>query len=941
MISKRFSILLWLIILTLILSGCKLFSSLKKPDELAKDSLLAKHIAKQVLIKTDNRIALERELTNYQGKILGFIEELNVYQVSLDTSRKGSLLQTINELEKNSHFSYVEPVYLYQLFEKPTDEEFYTRQWGAVSIGLEKALEIAKNAGAGVTLAIIDSGVDYQHPEFAGRVLAGYNALTDEEGYEAAMDDYKHGTHVTGIAAANLNQNKMAGIAPNCNILPIKAITAQGGTDYQLAKGLIWAIEHGADVINLSLGGKGYSRTLQNAIDLAITNDVVVVAAMGNSGKNEVYYPAGCSGVVAVGASTGQEKIAEFSTRGRHISLVAPGENIYSTIPLEMGGYTTDSGTSAATPFVSGAIALLLGEFPQLTVSEVKSRLEASAKDIELSGYDESSGFGIIDLVALLSADQVDKYGGMKVYVSYDDQPMAGVDILVQDLFGHVVENAKTNSQGYGIIYNLASGIYSVTVNIFGYVKKLTDLEIVPGEILELEFTDVVPLEPTTLKGYVVDSWGGSAVKDAQISLVSETTDEVLEVMTDEEGYFCLYLKADTYTLTSMKPGYTNFTYQEVIIEENRVQSVSLLQKKTTEDPLSTSPTIFLTGLDSGQLVSNVLDLNIIASGSSEIDLIAVRFGHMGEQADFQANQSDQLTCSFDTTKKANGKSFLDILVYDVQGNISRRTIPLIIDNNQGGDPLPGKVFVNGCTAFTFGESLGVYRQNVEMLNQRFNLSLDPNIIQMDDQEFDLETAAPDSTIFVQLQWGIQFDARGYKIYRATEFAGPYIQIADLAQTSYRDFSPVLKPGEQYYYQITAYSNSGVGEPSEVIWTEPLDKFNTYLTSPLDQDIVMSVYPEFTWSHNLIVADQTGFVLSIQGITDPEETWRNFLWDQTTHRQEDKLIPGHVYEWNIYEAKAYRNYSEYAGAVSISSIDGYALNGSQCFTVAPDVECIE
>ena len=318
--------------------------------------------------------------------------------------------------------------------------------------------------------------------------------------------------------------------------------------------------------------------------------------------------------------------------------------------------------------------------------------------------------------------------------------------------------------------------------------------------------------------------------------------------------------------------------------------------------------------------------------------MISVRFGHFDERPDFEISQSDRLACSFDTTKKANGKNFIDILTYDLQGNVSRWTVPVIIDNDQSPGPAPGKVFINQCTAFTFGESLGLYQQNIQRLNQRFGLHLDPEIIEIDQQEYDLRAAPLDSTIFVHLGWGIQFAALGYKIYRATEFIGPYTQIADISTTSYRDFSPTLMVGEKYYYQITAYNNSGVSEPSEVIWTQPLEKFNTHLTYPLDHEIVHSVYPEFTWSHDLIAADQTSFVLSLQGITDSTEAWLTFLWDQLTHRHGDQLIPGHEYQWIIYEAKAYKNYSRYAQAVSISSVDGYALNGSQRFRVALDAK---
>jgi subtilisin family serine protease len=266
----------------------------------------------------------------------------------------------------------------------------------------------AWNLSIGATttaIAILDSGINPDHPEFAGRVLPGYDFINDDDD---PRDDHGHGTHVAGIAAAALNnQQGSAGICPLCMILPVKVLDSSNkGTWGSVAAGIFYAVDQGAHVINLSLGATVSSRTLENAISYAEAHDVLVVASAGNAASTTPYYPAALPYVIAVGATTDSDVQWPLSNEGDHLDLSAPGYRIYSTYHdlAQNGGYTHMSGTSMASPFVTGLVGLLASFDATLTGAQIYTIMVATADDLGELGKDPLYGYGRVNVYKALVA---------------------------------------------------------------------------------------------------------------------------------------------------------------------------------------------------------------------------------------------------------------------------------------------------------------------------------------------------------------------------------------------------------------------------------------------------------------------------------------------------------------------------------------------------------
>ncbi|GGQ67809.1 type VII secretion-associated serine protease [Streptomyces griseorubens] len=309
------------------------------------------------------------------------------------------------------------------------------RQWALDALHTDQVWPTTR--GAGVTVAVLDTGVEADHPDLDGNVLQGKDLVGfgAREGDEAWA---RHGTAMAGIIAGHGhgpgNGDGVLGVAPEAKILPVRVILedkdparakARSTRGNALAEGIRWAADHGADVINLSLGDDSASAHPEEgedeAIQYALRKGVVVVASAGNGGEkgDRISYPAAYPGVIAATAVDRYGTRAPFSTRRWYATVSAPGVDVIIADPDHK--YYEGWGTSAAAAFVSGAVALVKAAHPDLTPAQIKRLLEDTARNAPAAGRDDSRGFGFIDPAAAIEAAGRLKREGLKA-AAYGDE---------------------------------------------------------------------------------------------------------------------------------------------------------------------------------------------------------------------------------------------------------------------------------------------------------------------------------------------------------------------------------------------------------------------------------------------------------------------------------------------------------------------------------------
>ena len=318
------------------------------------------------------------------------------------------VLATAQALSVHPDVEFAEPDYLAQVMAVPNDP-LYAQQWALPKIGAPAAWDVTTGSGA-VPIAIIDSGLDLAHPEFAGRLWTnpgevagngvdddGNGKVDDVHGWDFVAasgnltDDNGHGTQVAGVLGAKANNGAgIAGVCWSCPLLPITVMREAGVVNYSdIALGVAYAIERGARVINLSLGGYADATTLRTAVEAAATT-AVLVAGAGNDGRTEPLYPAAYPEVLAVAATDSADARAAFSNHGEWVDLAAPGVDIQTTF-AGANGYGAESGTSLSSALVAGTAGLVLSAHPDWSPTQVRAQLLHTAQTL---GGSEGLGSG-------------------------------------------------------------------------------------------------------------------------------------------------------------------------------------------------------------------------------------------------------------------------------------------------------------------------------------------------------------------------------------------------------------------------------------------------------------------------------------------------------------------------------------------------------------------
>ncbi|NBI30607.1 S8 family peptidase [Chengkuizengella marina] len=499
----------------------------------------------------------------------------------------------LSSLNRSSYIEYYQENHIVQVSSLPNDE-FVSQQSYLSNIGAIEAWDIA-NENTSIKIAIVDTGIDLQHPDLIDNLVDGVNIL---DGSALPQDDHGHGTNVAGIVAASGNNViGISGILWNTQIMPIKALDEQGeGNETDLGEGIQYAVENGAKIVVLSLGLHSASPYLQEIVQYAEDNGVLIVAASGNDGLQSIQYPAAYPTVLAVGGLLNDKTIPEKSNFGQEIDVVASWK-VYTT-GLD-GSYTYNVGTSMAAPQVAAAAALIWSQNPELEPSQIRNLIRQTAEDVHDTGWDEHSGYGLLridsaliepaiediyednnskdeakplQMDAMMSGVLTDENdedwfylkslydGSLKIEFEFDSTSISEDDMKDVELVYH--NNEET------LVYNLLEDInLSVKKDQIGYIqlryKDQTDFNYLPYEFITQFFIEADLFEDNDSQDKAYDLTG---TKEKILGTFHQVNDKdwyVFEVV--QEGNLTIELSTDT----------------------NRMDLQLILQKPDGTDPLS------------------------------------------------------------------------------------------------------------------------------------------------------------------------------------------------------------------------------------------------------------------------------------------------------------------------------------------------------------------
>jgi len=417
-------LVVWATVLLLTATGT---SAKRSPIvEAAPPPPAAKYVSDEVIVRLQPGATMEAIQPFAGGHSLRALKDLGPLNALLLQVPPGKVSEIVAVLSRAPAVIFAEPNYLVHAAVITPSDPDWPNQYGPALIQAPQAWTITTGASA-VSIAVIDTGVDLNHPDLADKIWNNPDEIPnngvddDQDGYvddwrgwdfvnsdNNPQDDYGHGTHVAGIAAAASNNAVgIAGIAWGARIMPLKILDSQGdGANSDLALAMHWAADHGAQVINLSLGDPALDPIMEEAVNYAVAHGAVVIAAAGNSGYSGVLYPAAYANAIAVAATDASNHVAGFSSVGPQVDVAAPGVSIYSTYWSATGGstYNTLSGTSMATPHVAG-VAALLAALPQFnTPAKIRAALEATTLPLTTC-HNPQTGFGLVQAYAALQAD--------------------------------------------------------------------------------------------------------------------------------------------------------------------------------------------------------------------------------------------------------------------------------------------------------------------------------------------------------------------------------------------------------------------------------------------------------------------------------------------------------------------------------------------------------
>jgi subtilisin family serine protease len=346
----------------------------REPEPTVRNSTVVRYDPRRVAVTFKpgtTKARIRAVISDAGGALEEAIPQINAYLVGVEPERRAEVLASLQSSAAVASASK-EPIA--EAFDTSPDDTDWPQQDGLRVAGFPKAWDVTQGSSK-VVVAVVDTGVDATHPDLRGALVPGWDFINNDAD---PSDDHGHGTAVAGVIGARSNNRAGgAGICWRCLVMPVKVLDSKGsGDDTMIAAGIVWATDHGAQVINVSLGGPGSSVELANAMTYANAKGAIVVAAAGNAGGTTEFFPAADPHAISVAATTVTDQRYSWSNFGSWVRFAAPGCNVATILG---GGYGTFCGTSSAAPLVAGLVALELSAQPAATAREAEDALARAA----------------------------------------------------------------------------------------------------------------------------------------------------------------------------------------------------------------------------------------------------------------------------------------------------------------------------------------------------------------------------------------------------------------------------------------------------------------------------------------------------------------------------------------------------------------------------------
>lgn len=522
---------------------------------------------------------MEQTISEVDGTLIDWIEAIHVAVVQIELSPNDNV-NGQGFLSGNDLVNYVEADgWVYGTYE-PDDPDLYNsdRVYTAELLNLFDTWDYTVGDPE-IVIAVLDTGITFDHPEFAGKALAGYDFFNRDDD---PTDDHGHGTHVAGTSAAKLDNGiGSAGVCPKCSILPVKVLNQNNaGTWSSVAAGVTYAADEGANIIVMSLGSIAGTKTIEAAVEYAVEKGVLIFAAAGNINSNENFYPAAYPGVVGVAATNKTDLRWSLSNYGSYVDISAPGHLIYGAhknLDNQYEGHLFMSGTSMATPHAAGLAGLLWSQDPARTSHDVERLLSGTAIDLGAEGRDDYFGHGRIDPVAAL---EIGNAMPKKSQLS---------GITWQDTNANGVQDSNETEKIPNVLFELKNLITEETIFVRSNKRGFWQTSNVPAGNYRLSLIGDGQIHTT--QSAVIKVAGQQAIDQIAVGMTSELPQTVLSAIQAERSESRIVLSwqinSDLISKISIERAVGNSEYR--IIGQN-VAGTALIDTRSRKELVDTLP---------------------------------------------------------------------------------------------------------------------------------------------------------------------------------------------------------------------------------------------------------------------------------------------------------------------------------------------------------------